>query len=137
MMAGRLGRLFRYGVVGVAVNAGGYMVYLLVTWLGVGPKTTAALLYALGATMGYLGNRRFTFAQEGKHAGAILRFALAHLGGFALNLTLLYVFFDRLGYSHRLVQGAAILVVAAMLFVAFEVFVFPRGDRQGDRPNPG
>lgn len=131
-MRNRLGRLFRYGLVGVAVNAAGYLVYLAVTWLGVGPKTTAGLLYVFGATMGYLGNRRFAFAHRGGHTGAAARFALAHVGGFALNLGLLYVFHDRLGFPHQLVQAVAILVVAGMLFVVFDVFVFPRQARSGD-----
>jgi len=120
-------RLVRYGLVGLATNAAGYLVYLIVTWIGLGPKVTMTLLYAVGATMGYFGNRKLAFSYSGPYARSLARYAVAHLAGYGINFALLSVFVDRLHYPHQVVQAAAVFVVAAFLFFAFSFFVFPDG----------
>jgi putative flippase GtrA len=118
-------QLVRYAVVGVVTNALGYLVYLGVTWVGLGPKLAVSLLYGAGVTASFLGNRRWTFRHQGDLASGGVRFVVAHATGYLLNLALLLVFVDRIGWPHQLVQAAAILVVAAYLFVLMRVFVFP------------
>lgn len=127
-----LARLVRYGVVGAASNLAGYLVYLLVTTLGTPPKATMTLLYGVGATVGYFGQRNITFSHHGSVLGSGIRYVLAHSCGYAINLSILIVFVDRMGYPHEWVQAIAIFVVAAFLFVAFRYFVFP----DTGKPNP-
>ena len=117
-------QLFRYGLVGVASNAIAYATYLLITSFGVSPKASMTIVYVIGATVGFLGNRTLTFAHQGSVLGAGIRYVIAHSFGYALNLSILIVMVDRLGYAHQLVQAFAILVVAAFLFLAFKFFVF-------------
>lgn len=64
--------------------------------------------------------------------GAGVRYVIAHCIGYLLNLSILIVFVDELGYAHQWVQAIAIFVVAAFLFLAFKVFVFPVS-REGAR----
>ncbi|WP_375227394.1 GtrA family protein [Roseobacter sp. S98] len=120
-----LNQLLRYAVVGVASNLAGYLLYLLVTYLWLPPKQAMTLLYAVGATVGYVGNRRLTFSYRDGVAASALRYSIAHLGGYFFNLALLLIFVDRLGYSHQLVQAIAIFLVAPYLFLAFKYYVFP------------
>jgi putative flippase GtrA len=117
-------QLIRYGLVGVASNLTIYFVYLLITYLGVEPKIAMTLVYIIGASMGFIGNRKWTFAHRGDSTSAALRYVLAHLFGYLLNFLILVTFVDRLGYSHQWVQAAAIIVVAGFLFVIFKFFVF-------------
>jgi putative flippase GtrA len=121
--------LLRYGVVGLCTNAMGYFLYLGVTWLGIGPKTSMSLLYVIGATMGFVGNRRWVFAHDGRALTSAVRYWIAHSIGYGINFLLLYTLVDVLGYPHRLVQAAAILLVAACLFLMFHFFVFPNSQR--------
>jgi len=123
-------QLVRYAVVGIATNLAGYAVYLLVTWTGVEPKLAMTCLYAVGATASFLGNRSWTFGHRGNVAAGAARFALAQLAGYLINLALLVVFSDHLGFPHQAVQGAAIIVVALFLFAAFRLFVFPAAGRR-------
>ena len=120
-------QLFRYGVVGLATNAGGYLVYILVTWLGVPPKVAMTVLYAAGATASFFGNRSYTF----RHTGGVLstagRYVLAHTAGYLINLAIQLVVADRLGYPHEWAQALAVFVVAGFLFLAFRHFVFTNG----------
>ncbi|MDM0122294.1 GtrA family protein [Variovorax arabinosiphilus] len=117
--------MLRYAFVGVSTNLIGYLVYLLITYIGLGPKVTMTLLYVTGATLGFWGNRTITFRHHEKGLAVGLRYILAHGVGYLINLTLLYTLGDRLGYAHQLVQAFAIFVVAGFLFVAFKYFVFP------------
>lgn len=119
-------RLLRYGIVGLALNFAGYLLYLALTWLGAGPKTTMTVLYAVGAFMGYFSHRRLAFSYGGSLLGSALRYGIAHLCGYGLNLALLYILVDRLGYPHQVVQAGAIFIVAAFLFVCFNFLVFPQ-----------
>jgi putative flippase GtrA len=117
-------QLLRYGIVGVASNASMYGVYLLLTYWGIEPKTAMTMVYLFGATLGFFGNKQWTFAHRGDAKRAMLRYVVAHSVGYMLNFLLLYTFVDRLGYPHQWVQAAAIGVVAACLFVIFKYFVF-------------
>ncbi|MDO9213372.1 MAG: GtrA family protein [Methylococcales bacterium] len=116
--------LIRYGLVGVASNATIYCVYLLITYLGVEPKAAMTLVYILGASIGFIGNRKWTFAHQGNATSAAIRYVLAHSFGYVLNFLILYTFVDHLSYAHQWVQAAAIIIVAGFLFIVFKYFVF-------------
>ena len=117
-------QLVRYGLVGAVSNAAIYFVYLLITYLGVEPKKAMTLVYIIGASIGFVGHRKWTFAHHGDSFSAALRYVLAHLFGYLLNLLILYTFVDYLGYAHQWVQAVAIIIVAGFLFVVFKYFVF-------------
>ncbi|BAN36686.1 hypothetical protein SCD_n02887 [Sulfuricella denitrificans skB26] len=116
--------LIRYGLVGVASNLTIYFVYLLVTYRGVEPKTAMTLVYVIGAFIGFVGNKKWTFAHRGDSISTVLRYVLAHLFGYLFNFLILFTFVDRLGYAHQWVQAVAIIIVAGLLFMVFKYFVF-------------
>jgi len=117
-------QLFRYAFVGLASNVAGYLVYLLFTQAGATPKLAMSLLYGVGAAIGFFGNRCLTFSHKGAMLGAGIRYVVAHFLGYLINLAILVVCVDHLGYPHQVVQAVAILMVAAYLFIAFKFFVF-------------
>ncbi len=117
-------QLARYAAVGVASNAAGYLVYLLLTHLGMAPKVAMTLLYGVGATVSFLGNRRYTFRQQGALLGVGGRYVIAHGLGYFINLSIQIIMVDGLGYPHQLAQALGICIVAAFLFVMFKYFVF-------------
>lgn len=123
---GSLKQLTRYVFVGIFSNLIGYLVYLLVTYLGATPKITMTLLYGVGAAIGYIGNRNFTFAYKGSLLGSGARYFIAHFFGFFINLIILIIFVDELGYAHQWVQATAIFFVAGFLFITFKFFVFTK-----------
>lgn len=116
--------LLRYGLVGMVSNLTIYFVYLLVTYLGLEPKIAMTLVYVIGAIIGFVGNRKWTFAHHGDATSAALRYVLAHIFGYLLNFLILFTFVDRLGYVHQFVQAMAIIIVAGFLFIIFKHFVF-------------
>ncbi len=117
--------LGRYAFVGIVSNLVGYLVYFLVTYIGISPKIAMTILYVVGATSGYIGNRKFTFAYNGSFMGSGFRYLIAQFLGYLINLFILIVFVDCYTYPHQWVQAAAIFIVAGFLFIAFKFFVFP------------
>ena len=112
-----LRQLFRYGMIGLLTNFLGYALYFFLTYLWSSPKLTMTVLYSAGALIGF-------FANDGRIGVAGMRYMFAQLLGYLLNLSLLVLFVDRLGFAHQLVQAVAIVVVAIFLFVLLRFFVF-------------
>lgn len=117
-------QLARYALIGIASNLAGYLVYFLITYLGLTPKITMTILYAVGAAIGYIGNRDFTFEHKGRMLGSSVRYFIAQLFGYFINLIILIILVDNYGYAHQWVQAVAVFVVAGFLFIAFKFFVF-------------
>lgn len=117
-------QFFSYAFVGVLTNLLIYGLYLLLTSLWGAPKFTMSALYFLGATIGFLANRRFTFRHDGGIGVTGIRYLLAQVGGYLLNLVLLLLFVDWFDFPHQIVQAIAIVVVGILLFVVLRIFVF-------------
>lgn len=117
-------QLLSYALIGVLTNVSGYAVYLLLTYLWDSPKVTMTLLYLVGASIGFLANRRFTFRHDGHIGSTGVRYLLVQVAGYLLNLVLLLLFVDWSGFPHQIVQAIAIVVVAIFLFIMLRVFVF-------------
>jgi len=124
-----LRQILSYGLIGIFSNLFGYAAYLLVTQFGGTPKLTMTALYVSAATISFVGNRKLTFRSQGRLGKTLLRFVAAHLCGYALDFLMLYVFVDKLLFSHQLVQGVAIVLVAIFLFFSFKYFVFKEDKR--------
>ena len=120
-------QLLRYGLVGLVSNLAVYFMYLLITCFSVEPKVAMTLVYVVGASIGFIGNLKWTFAHSGHFSGKALRYVLVHLCGYLLNFLIICAFVDWLGYAHQMVQAMAIIVVGGFLFLAFKHFVCCEG----------
>ena len=118
-------QLVRYGLVGLSTNLALYAFYLLITYLGTEPKMAMTIAYIVGAILGFVGHRTWTFMHKGALLGSSIRYIVAQVSGYLINFVILLAFVDKLGYPHQWVQAVAIFVVAGFLFVAFRHFVFP------------
>jgi putative flippase GtrA len=114
----------RYVVVGAASNAALYCVYLLLTRLGVGPKSAASALYAVGVIQTFHFQRRWTFSHEGRCADSLARYLAAYFLCYLGNMAALRYFVDVLGWRHEAVQAGAIVVFALVLFLLQRFWVF-------------
>lgn len=77
-------QFMRYVVVGGASNALGYLVFLWLAWWGGAPKLAMTLVYVSGALAGFVGNRLWTVAGDGRLGRTALRYALARVSGYGL-----------------------------------------------------
>lgn len=117
-------QMIRYGIVGVANNLISYLIYLLMTYLWLDPKVAVTLFYPIGAVTAYFGHYKYSFSYQGKNTFTMLRYGLAHVIGYSINLMMLLVLSDKFQLPHQAVQALAILVVAFTLFLLLKYFVF-------------
>jgi putative flippase GtrA len=117
-------QLFRYALVGIALNIIGYSIYFFLTSTGFTPKITMTFLYGAGVIIGFFSNKKFTFSYKDGFIGSGLRYGITHLFGYLLNLLIMVIFVDICKYSHTIVQGIAIFIVAVFLFLCFKFIVF-------------
>ncbi len=113
-------QLLRFTAVGVANNVIGYLMYLVITHLGAAPKLAMTVLYGVGAFMGFVGNKKYTFAHQGGLIVTGRRYFMAHGIGYLINLAIQIIMVDHLGYAHQLAQAFGICVVAVFLFIVFK-----------------
>ena len=126
MVADTRRQLFRYALVGIGSNVILYLVYLLLTSLGLGHKTAMTLVYLLGLVQTFIFNRQWTFEHRGAAQGALLRYLLVYLLGYLVNFAGLYALVDVAGFAHQLIQALMIMLVAALQFLLLRQWVFAR-----------
>lgn len=130
VMRRTLGQLVRYGVVGLVSNGIGYLLYLGITATGVGPKLAMTILYVIGVMQSFLFNKGWSFRYSGKIGPSFLRYCTAYAIGYFVNLVILLVAVDYIGWPHQIVQGVAVLLLALLLFALQKYWVFrPIQDR--------
>lgn len=117
-------QIIRFGIVGVLNNFLGYVVYLLLTYFWLEPKVAVTILYPIGVLVAYFSHAKYSFAHQGKHTWAVVRFFISYFLCYWLNLSMLYFFSDRLGFAHQIVQAFAIVIVGGVLYLLLKFFVF-------------
>jgi putative flippase GtrA len=125
-------QFLRYAVLGVLTNLLGYLVYLTITHFGGTPKATMSVMYCVGAFISFWGNRQWAFGHKGGVLGSGFRFMMLQVLGYLLNLAILVVGLDRMGYPHQMVQGLAIVIVACFLFLGLKLAVFKHTPVSGE-----
>ena len=109
---------------GLVSNAVLFILYLLMTNAGVGPKISATVAYVLGVLQTFVFNRSWSFRSVATPGPAFVRYVLLYSGGYVANMLILAVFVDRAGYRHQWVQGVTILALAVISFVLQKFWVF-------------
>ena len=94
------------------------------TEFGIGHKLAATLAYLIGVLQTFIFNRSWSFRDEGALGPAFVRYAAIYAFGYVLNMAVLFLLVDRAGFRHQWVQGSAILVFAALLFLLQRFWVF-------------
>lgn len=116
--------LIRYAAVGAVTNGCGFLLYVLFTTLGVSPILTISMFYPLHIWSAFYLNKKWSFSHEGRISTSAVRYLIAYLGCYALNVSVLKFFSGYLGYSHLIVQAITIFVIALLLFLAQKHWVF-------------
>jgi len=118
------GQFIKYVLAGGIANLIGYGLYLLITWGGLGHKTTMTLLFFVGILISFWLNRNWAFRGVISAPGVLSRFIAAYLLGFAYNFLLLWVMVDFVGFDHAIIQAVAIATLVLMFFVAQKYWIF-------------
>jgi putative flippase GtrA len=126
------GQLSRYVVIGVVSNVVLYTMYLGLTGIGGEPKIVMSALYLIGALQTFLVNRDWTFRYRSSTLRALVRYFIVYGLGYAVNLAMLILLAGMAGWNHRVVQAAAVLCVAALVFAMHRCWVFRSAGQAND-----
>ena len=115
----------KFGIVGVSNTVLTLLVYtLLLKVFGVWYLAASAIGFILGATNGFLLNRRWTFREHVGDALTPVRWAIVQTCGLGLNLGLVYAFVDGLGMDKLVGQIPTTVIVTVLTFAANRAWTF-------------
>jgi putative flippase GtrA len=132
-VAGRLARLrspvvvqfVKFGLVGLSNTLITFIVYtLLLKAFGVPYLLASAVGFIVGATNGFLLNRRWTFREHVGDALTPVRWAIVQGGGLAVNEGLLYLLVHDAHLDELLAQAFATIVVTVTTFAVNRAWTF-------------
>ncbi|HVN41254.1 MAG TPA: GtrA family protein [Steroidobacteraceae bacterium] len=126
-----LARPLKFLATGLANTAVGLGVIYAGMWAGLGDLVANLVGYAVGLTVSFTLNRRWTFEHRGHAGRAALRFALSVCVAYAANVATLLAVRDGLGLSSWLAQAAAVAPYTVILYLLSAHFVFPEGRSGG------
>jgi putative flippase GtrA len=122
--------LIRYGIVGITSNASIYLLYLALTALGMEPKVAMSLLYVMGILQTFVFNKSWTFRYAGPRHSALWRHVVLYVVGYLIQLLLLILMVDTLGWRHEWVMAGVVLLMSAFFFLGQKYWVFRRSPLQ-------
>jgi putative flippase GtrA len=120
--------VLRFGVIGGLNNLLSYGIFVALTLAGTPSIAAATITYATGMVISYLANRSFTFRHAGSARRSVLRFVVVNLAGYALNVAILALFVELIGWNALVVQLGAIVVVATGIYFGMRFWVFRATD---------
>lgn len=123
-------QVFRYGMIGLASNLIIYLLYLLLTSLGLGYKTAMTVTYSMGVAQTFIFNKKWTFRHDDHLTQTAIRYILSYIFVYFINLLALLFFVGHMAWPHQLIQGILILLLAALLFVLQKYWVFKLSNKQ-------
>lgn len=114
----------RYMVVGLASNAIGYVIYLILTRVGLGPKLAMSLIYGISVLQTFVFNKNWSFRFTGAITPALVRYATVYALGYLINFLALLLLVDEAALPHQWVMAGLILFMAVFFFAGQKFWVF-------------
>lgn len=113
----------RYVFNGFILNILGFLVYLLLTLIGIEPKVAMTLNYIFFLILGFFLHKNFSFISSNTNPSK-LKFLMVHFSAYSLNLALLFLMVDMLQFKHQYVQGISVIFVAIYIYLMLNQHVF-------------
>jgi putative flippase GtrA len=115
----------KFGIVGISNTLLTFIVYtILLKVFGVWYIAASAIGFIVGATNGFLLNRRWTFAGHVGDSLTPVRWAVVQAAGLALNLGLLFLLVHDAGLDELVAQALATIVVTVSTFLVNRAWTF-------------
>ena len=85
---------------------------------------TISIFYPFFLFLSFYLNKKWSFNHKGHIAKSVVRFLIAYIACYLLNVGALKFFNEYLGYSHLIVQAFAVCIFALLLFMAQKYWIF-------------
>lgn len=121
-----LSQFIRCCVVGFIQNSAGYLLYILLTSVGLSPQVAVSICYPLGMALSFWGNKHFSFKSQANTQRELVRYILSHVCAYLTNIFMLFLFVDNWAFDHRIVQLFLVAFNVLYFFIAYKFFVFKK-----------
>ncbi|MGO9133456.1 MAG: GtrA family protein [Methylovirgula sp.] len=120
-----LGRLFRFGIVGVASTAVYWFATVALAHI-VHMEPVLASLFGVGcsAPVSYFGHQMFSFRVEPDHDRHVVRFIFVLIFTLGVNLALVWLIADLLHFGAAIAATSVAIVIPCLNYVMNKYFVF-------------
>ena len=123
-----IGRMLRFGAVGLLNTALGYSLILAGLALGLGDIVSNAAGYAAGLTLGFFLNRQWTFGRAGGfRPGAVARYAITFVVAYGANLGVVIAAMSAGFIENPFVHLAGNCLYSIIFYLGSAWFVFVGG----------
>jgi putative flippase GtrA len=123
MFQNEIGKLIRYGLVGIINSIVGFSMILTAMALGVGPVTANALGYAVGLLTSFVLNTSWSFQQSRLTWASAARFLVSFGIAYTLNLLVL-AWAISAQWKVILAQATAVIAYQAAFYLLLRLAVF-------------
>jgi putative flippase GtrA len=87
-------------------------------------------LYVMGILQTFVFNKSWTFRYAGPRHSALWRHVVLYVVGYLIQLLLLILMVDTLGWRHEWVMAGVVLLMSAFFFLGQKYWVFRRSPLQ-------
>jgi len=105
----------------------GFSVMFALMWVGVSPFIANIAGYAVGFVCGFILSKKIVFRSNGSFVSESIRYLIAFLLAFFLNLAVLHVLLNEIGFSVVLAQLGAAACYTGSMYILTRLYVFSAG----------
>jgi putative flippase GtrA len=102
----------------------GFIVIFSAMALGISPMISNIAGYAVGFTLGYVLSKSFVFRSNGHFVSESVRYLIAFIVSFALNLLVLHILLKYLNWNAVVSQIAAAISYTSLMYALTRYIVF-------------
>jgi putative flippase GtrA len=124
-----VGRVVRFGMVGVASAVIYFIVTVIFVKAGLAPIGATLVGFAFATCVSYFGHQQFSFAVEPNHRAFISRFAIITAASLAVNVGITWLFTEVIGVSYLFSIAAVTVLVPIANYFGNRFWVFLPGLR--------
>jgi putative flippase GtrA len=118
----------RYVLTGIITNASALCLFYLFVRIGFDPKIVLSILYVLSICLAFIMNKQWSFSHSGMITKPAVRYIIAYVVCYFVNLFALDYFTRLKGYSPLIVQSFAVVIAASFLFFVQKFWIFKVND---------
>lgn len=121
-------QLIKYGLVGIMNTAVDFLVYQLLTFMGVNYAFAQCVSYSCGILNSYLFNSRWTFKESARREKReFISFAIVNIVSLGISVVLLRVCYNTLGIESNLISKAIVTPIVMIInFIGTKLLVFKK-----------
>ena len=118
-------KLVKFGITGVMNTLVDFVVFLLLTNIGVAIYLAQVVSYSCGMLNSYIVNRSWTFKSKGKFfSRQMIRFIVVNLLLLLLSLAMLWVFTEQVGLIKIVAKLCSTVLIMVIGFIVNRIWVF-------------